>query len=351
MVSPAVSQVLVQDFTNSLVLTNMAGWVDEPTGFATMSSDLDPVGAVGALCLDPTNISTSVSREVLQNEGGPWLGGTSTIAFADFWVRPVAEPATNAVTSIGLDGARVGFLRDGTVGRAFVFDGDGQGGGTAQDTDYTFAVGASGASSNWVRVTVRRDFASPQFDAWFDGVVYAVGVGPDETNAQSSPALFVLEGHESAANWLDLYSLSPDNPLFEDEDRDGMPDDFEVSRGLNPGANDRDGDADGDGTENIGEYAMGTSPDDPASYPGATNVIYVDGALGDDLFNGLSSHPSATGGPKQTIGAGLGTAEVLGNPTAIVMIRETTNAYTESSMGSGTNTVIVRPVGNVVIQP
>jgi len=80
-------------------------------------------------------------------------------------------------------------------------------------------------------------------------------------------------------------------------------------------------------------------------------VIYVDGALGDDLFNGLSPHPSATGGPKQTIGAGLGTAEVLGNPTAIVMIRETTNAYTESSMGSGTNTVIVRPVGNVVIQP
>lgn len=351
--SGGFSQVPVQDFTNGVALTNMPGWVEEPAGFANLPDELDPMGAAGVLLLGPTNVAGRVARALMEGERGPWLSGTTTVAFADFWVRPVAEPPTNAATCIALDGARVGFVLDGGVGRAFVFDGDGQGGGGAEDTDYIFPVSSNGASSNWVRVTVRRDFGSPQFDAWFDGTLYAAAVGPDETNAQSAPALFALEASDFAATWLDLYSLDPDNPLFSDADRDGMPDDFETSRGLNPAADDRDEDADGDGAENMGEYAMGTAPDDPGSVPGATNAVlfYVDGILGDDQFSGLASHPSAAGGPKRTVAAGMGAAGSLGLSSTTLVIRESTNAYREQSISPGTNAVVLRPTGNVKIQP
>lgn len=350
--SSGIGQVPVQDFTNGVALTNMVGWVEEPPGFASLSPDLDPLGAAGALRLGPTNLPARVNRGVAEAERGPWLGGTNTVAFGDLWLRPVAEGPTNAATRIDLDGARVGFVLDGAWGRAFVFDGDGQGGGAIGDTGFTFPVGAGGASSNWVRVTVRRDFGSPQFDAWFDGVLYAAAVGPDETNAQTAPALFSLEASESAAAWLDLYSLGPDNPLFADADRDGMPDDFEASRGLNPGADDRAQDFDLDGALNIAEYAMGTAPDDAGSAPDATNVmLYVDGVLGDDQFNGLASHPSAAGGPKRTVAAGMGAADSSGLPSTTLVIRESTNAYREQSISPGTNAVILRPTGNVRIQP
>ncbi len=350
--SAGLAQVPVQDFTNGVAVTNMVGWAEEPAGYASLPADLDPLGAAGALRLDPTNVAGRVTRAVLESERGPWLGGTASVAFGDFWVRPAAEPLTNAATRIDLDGARIGFVLDGASGRAFVFDGDGQGGGAIGDTGFTFPAGAGGAASNWVRVTVRRDFGSPQYDAWFDGVLYAAAAGPDETNAQPAPALFCFEAGESSPAWLDLYSLSPDNPLFPDSDRDGMPDDFEVSRGLDPYADDRDGDADGDGAGNFGEYAMGTAPDDPGSCPAATNgpaLLYVDGALGDDNFNGLASHPGASGGPKRSIGAGLGAA--AGLPEVTISIRGSTNAYAQGSLGPGTNAVALRPIGNVRIQP
>lgn len=353
MASAGFCQVTVQDFTNGVPFSNMVGWAAEPAGVASVPPDLDPLGAAGALRLNATNLPARVTRGVLEAELGPWLGGTSTVAFADLWVRPVADPPTNAAACVAVDGARVGFVLDGSVGRAFVFDGDGQGGGAAQDTGYVFPVGAGGASSNWVRLTIRRDFASPQFDAWMDGSLYAVGAGPDETNVQTGPAFFELEGNENAAIWLDLYSLDPDNPLFPDADRDGMPDDFEASRGLNPALDDRDSDPDGDGAANIGEYAMGTAPDDGRSYPGATGValFYVDGDLGDDLSNGLAAHPSAAGGPKRTFGAGLDVAGASGAPAATVVIRESTNAYLEGFLGAGSNTVTVRPIGEVLVRP
>ncbi len=346
-----LSQVAVQDFTNGVALTNMAGWAEETAGLASLAADPDPLGAAGALRLDPTNLAARVSRAVLGGEGSPWPGGTSAVAFGDFWVRPAAEPPTNAATRVDLDGARVGFVLDGASGRAFVFDGDGWGGGAIEDTGFTFPVGAGGASSNWVRVTIRRDFGSPQYDAWFDGVLYAASVGPDETNAQSAPALFCFEGAGSAPAWLDLYSLGPDNPLFPDADRDGMPDAFESSRGLDPYADDRDGDADGDGAGNFGEYAMGTSPDDPGSAPSTNGpaLLYVDAEMGDDLFNGLASHPGAGGGPKRTIGAGMGAA--AGFPEVTISIRGSTNAYAQGSIGPATNAVVLRPIGNVRIQP
>jgi hypothetical protein len=52
-------------------------------------------------------------------------------------------------------------------------------------------------------------------------------------------------------------------PICVDWDADGMPDDWEITHGLNPWVNDADLDSDGDGLTNIEEYERGTDPFNP----------------------------------------------------------------------------------------
>ena len=50
-----------------------------------------------------------------------------------------------------------------------------------------------------------------------------------------------------------------------DSDNDGIPDAWEMAKGLDPLVSDADGDADGDGQSNLWEYRTGTDPQDAAS--------------------------------------------------------------------------------------
>ena len=52
-------------------------------------------------------------------------------------------------------------------------------------------------------------------------------------------------------------------PICVDWDGDGMPDDWEITHGLNPWINDADLDSDGDGLTNLEEYERGTDPFNP----------------------------------------------------------------------------------------
>ena len=52
-----------------------------------------------------------------------------------------------------------------------------------------------------------------------------------------------------------------------DSDGDGMDDEYEVANGLNPNADDRDGDLDGDGFTNWEEFEAKTDPNDATAHP------------------------------------------------------------------------------------
>ncbi len=66
------------------------------------------------------------------------------------------------------------------------------------------------------------------------------------------------------------------SPVSKDSDGDGISDTYEVVNGLNPVSSlDRDQDLDNDGWTNYEEYSYGTSPNDPNSLPGPADRIGV----------------------------------------------------------------------------
>jgi hypothetical protein len=63
---------------------------------------------------------------------------------------------------------------------------------------------------------------------------------------------------------IDVYAKHTlHGPISVDWDADGLPDDWEITHGLNPWVNDADLDSDGDGLTNLEEYERGTDPFNP----------------------------------------------------------------------------------------
>jgi hypothetical protein len=90
-------------------------------------------------------------------------------------------------------------------------------------------------------------------------------------NATSNPATTIyrlivtnaVQTNLSAGPWTTTFAIT----TLADNDRDGLPDNYEVSYGLNTNSvADAVEDLDGDGMRNVDEYRAGTDPGNPASY-------------------------------------------------------------------------------------
>ena len=111
------------------------------------------------------------------------------------------------------------------------------------DNTYYIAATAYNTQDNESGFSAEVSYTVPSLDTDGDGVI-------DDVDA------FPMDPNES----VDTDGDGVGNNADEDDDNDGMPDDWEITYSLNPLINDASEDPDGDGVSNIDEYLASTDP-------------------------------------------------------------------------------------------
>ena len=135
-------------------------------------------------------------------------------------------------------------------------------------------------ADQWSRISVCADGGSQQWSIRLNDVEVGAGHGFAHSNRVFSGVVFLHDGDGPMV--LDSLTISTNEPLA-DADRDGLPDVWEETYGLNPADPSDSGlDPDGDLYANYEEYRLGTSPNEwnapPATTTGAM-MIRSDAAM------------------------------------------------------------------------
>ncbi len=250
-------QVVLPYFTSFESVQGFAlGALAGQAGWATTGN----VNVLEGVAFDGTrsvSIAGSTPAGQLAHAFPPYTG--KTVVFVDFFAKPVATANAAASTIAQTDFGRVAFVQNGLQGELFALDGDPAGAGVWRTTGtlVPLATDGSGAAANWLRLTLRGDFVARRWDLFASGRLVAFDRAFAETAAPRFTQ-FSLTGHLVGATRLDDFFAGFENPLFADADRDGLDDAWEIANGLNPAANDRAADGDGDGVSNLFEFQLGT---------------------------------------------------------------------------------------------
>ncbi len=115
----------------------------------------------------------------------------------------------------------------------------------------TLTNAPSHASTNWVRLTAKADYAQQKWLVCMDGAVVATNLG--FASQVDRMTAVDLKGGKSCSDNITV-SVSPPEGI--DLDQDGMDDAWEIQHGVS----DPDADPDGDGLTNLQEYQQGRDP-------------------------------------------------------------------------------------------
>lgn len=259
------------------------------------------------------------------------------VVFFAVALKPVV--AEDQESTLWLGGIEIRFIRhpDGTIGIAPSH---------RQSTDVletkTRATRANGEADGWIHLMVRQDLNRKTWDLWLDGTL--VSMDEKLPASMEAPSLS-LQGSPKGTTYMDAVAIGQNNPLFADQDSDGMPDAYEVAHGLNPYADDRNGDLDGDGVTNIREHLQGTPPDAVGTLA-KRQILYVDNRIGSDANSGASSLAIGKNGPKASIKAAMAAAE----NNALIVVMPGSGVYEEGSRSAKGKRIVIRTVDNIVIQ-
>ena len=182
--------------------------------------------------------------------------------FTDFYVKPVASGDEDAAQFVDAEGSIAGFFKIDRKGELFVLNGNGGEGGEWVSTGERFMTTLNGQEiPEWIRVTLRQDFHAKIWDVYINGKISLVNLGLWSDEAEFLNR-FSLMGHSQFPLDFDDLSIGGKNALFDDLDRDGMPDRWEEPLGE---FHHRDDDPDHDELTNIEELMLGTDPMNPDS--------------------------------------------------------------------------------------
>ncbi len=197
------------------------------------------------------------------NHGFPVIAG-QPVVFVDYFALPAAGVDPAMGSRFETDSTRFAFVRSGSGGGFEIFAGDEAAEGIWRPIGPILPVAPDGLALDWLRLTVRADYATKKWDWYLNGTMLVADAGFTDT-AINNLTVFKLAGHPGVPTGFDDFAAALENPLFIDADKDGMADAWETAHGLDPETNDRNGDLDGDGLTNIQEYVLGTDPDNPDS--------------------------------------------------------------------------------------
>jgi hypothetical protein len=255
------------------------------------------------------------------------------VRYYDLEVLPVFAEETAG--RVSFSGGVLAFLKDGSVGKIVAY-----GGGKESLVLRDEVELGAGSTGGWLRITVRIDVGKKQWDLFLDGKPAKAGIALTETQAG-----FLAEAPQEGPVFLDDFLESAENPLFEDADKDGMPDAEEAVYGLNPGINDREADLDGDGIPNVQEFFEGTAFGRGDQLVGA--FLFVDNLNGDDANSGKTSQLGlGTEGPKASIRAAMAAAP----DGATIVVMRGSGVYVEGSRNAGGKRLTIKTVAPVTIR-
>jgi hypothetical protein len=142
-----------------------------------------------------------------------YFTSSATQAFIDVYARPVATTTVNNSSWIDNGASRLGFVKvSPTQGAIHAYHGDGNGGGSWQDTGARFATNASGQANQWMRLTVDHNYTTHQWQLIVDGVRVASDRGMPSSSATALTDI-IWWGTTSAAAYLDNFTATTVNPF------------------------------------------------------------------------------------------------------------------------------------------
>jgi len=184
---------------------------------------------------------------------GPYMG--QSVVFVDMFAKPAAGDGENTSVFVRADVAQIALVRSASQGELRIWDGS----AGWRSVGAKVSLEADGQAMDWLRVTIREDFSTKQWDLYIDGKLIAYNAGfVDGTKNIFSQIAFL--GSETAASAFDDFYVGFENPLFADVNNDGIDDAWEALYGLSLTNNNRDRVLEGSTVSVIQAYLSGIDP-------------------------------------------------------------------------------------------
>lgn len=253
--------------------------------------------------------------EPMYPDGGAWVRyllsemgeGSIAMGYLQVWILPgSAVDFTLPVSCLMVDGAKLQFYQEPEGSQQIGSVWAEQEVGVEVDTGFRYEAIEDVGAAEWLQVTVMLNYAESLYDVYLNGAPCLMGETMRGEGGQAPGALEIYgSGDWSSLTCLDDLQFTQINPLFVDQDQDGLPDEWEMAHGLNPLVNNRFGDSDGDEVVNQMEFLLGTSPNVDNTLP-QPQVVFVNQEVGKDENNGHFSFAGVVpNGPVASVDRGL----------------------------------------------
>jgi hypothetical protein len=234
-------------FPNSIVpdylFNDLYHWIIQDPYALKIVSDINASGEQSAEILKGYTIDFKLNDSL-----------STGIRWVDFYVKPIFSLATELPDTIEeLRTAVSAFVSQGGKGMLYVVNGNGSGSGAWVSSEYPVVIEGN-KSKDWIRMSYRLDYESKTWDLYLDGELVLFDLGFLD-HALTHFEQLSLQSSEDNSTHIDFLYVGMENPLFADQDNDGIDDSLDAKISIA----DRYLDADGDGLINIKEIQLGTA--------------------------------------------------------------------------------------------